>query len=110
MPRFPVRVSMLSLAIALSASPAFAQEQVESERDDNTIIVTAQKREQSIQDVPLTVSAINGEQMDKIGIDEFDELSAYIPGLNIQEQSANNPGFVIRGITSDSGSAQIARA
>ena len=109
MPRFPLRVSMLSLAIALSASPALAQDQADAESgSDNTIIVTAQKREQSIQDVPLTVSAINGEQMDKIGIDEFDELSAYIPGLNIQEQSANNPGFVIRGITSDSGSAQIA--
>lgn len=109
MPRFPLRISLLSLAIALSVSPALAQDQADTEgRDDNTIIVTAQKREQSIQDVPLTVSAVSGEQMDKIGIDEFDELSAYIPGLNIQEQSANNPGFVIRGITSDSGSAQIA--
>jgi outer membrane receptor protein involved in Fe transport len=109
MPRFPLRVSLFSLAIALSVSPALAQDQADAESgSDNTIIVTAQKREQSIQDVPLTVSAINGEQMDKIGIDEFDELSAYIPGLNIQEQSANNPGFVIRGITSDSGSAQIA--
>lgn len=109
MPRFPLRVSLVSLAIALSASPAFAQDQADADGgNDNTIIVTAQKREQSIQDVPLTVSAIGGEQMDKIGIDEFDELSAYIPGLNIQEQSANNPGFVIRGITSDSGSAQIA--
>src|SRR3989344_4186491 len=109
MPRFPLRVSMLSLAIALSANPALAQDQADAESgSDNTIIVTAQKREQSIQNVPLTVSAINGEQIDKIGIDEFDELSAYIPGLNIQEQSANNPGFVIRGITSDSGSAQIA--
>lgn len=104
-----LRVSLLSLAIALSASPALAQDQADAEaRDDSTIIVTAQKREQSIKDVPLTISAINSEQLDKIGIDEFDELSAYIPGLNIQEQSANNPGFVIRGITSDSGSAQIA--
>ncbi|PXW71672.1 outer membrane receptor protein involved in Fe transport [Blastomonas natatoria] len=109
MPHFPLRVSLVSLAIALSASPVLAQDQADAEgRNEDTIIVTAQKREQSIQDVPITVSAISGEQMDNIGIDEFDELSAFIPGLNIQEQSANNPGFVIRGITSDSGSAQIA--
>ena len=109
MPRYSLRVSLVSLAIALSASPVLAQDQVDAEgRNEDTIIVTAQKREQSIQDVPITVSAISGEQMDNIGIDEFDELSAFIPGLNIQEQSANNPGFVIRGITSDSGSAQIA--
>lgn len=111
--RYPLsnsaQTSLFALAFALSASPALAQEQIgEDARSPDTIIVTAQKREQSIQDVPLTVSAVTGEQMDKIGIDEFDELSAYIPGLNIQEQSANNPGFVIRGITSDSGSAQVA--
>lgn len=108
-----VHASLLALTIALSSSPVLAQDRADAAaadapRDSDTIIVTAQKREQSIKDVPITVSAINGEQMDRIGIDEFDELSAYIPGLNIQEQSANNPGFVIRGITSDSGSAQIA--
>jgi len=104
-----IQASLLVLATALSANPAMAQEQADATSTaDDLIIVTAQKREQSIKDVPITVSAITGEQMDKIGIDEFDELSAFIPGLNIQEQSANNPGFVIRGITSDSGSAQIA--
>lgn len=112
-PSYPLQASLLALAMALSASPALAQEQADAAaedapRNDDLIIVTAQKREQSIKDVPITVSAITGEQMDNIGIDEFDELSAFIPGLNIQEQSANNPGFVIRGITSDSGSAQIA--
>lgn len=109
----PLHASLFALAAALSVSPALAQDQSDSAADEasesgDLIIVTAQKREQSIKDVPITVSAITGEQMDKIGIDEFDELSAYIPGLNVQEQSANNPGFVIRGITSDSGSAQIA--
>jgi outer membrane receptor protein involved in Fe transport len=102
-------VSIIALATVLATSPAFAQDQVDAETaNDDLIVVTAQKREQSIKDVPITVSAISGEQMDDIGIDEFDELSAFIPGLNIQEQSANNPGFVIRGITSDSGSAQVA--
>jgi iron complex outermembrane receptor protein len=104
-----VRASLLALATVLASSPALAQDQADTlAANDDLIIVTAQKREQSIKDVPITVSAISGEQMDTIGIDEFDELSAFIPGLNIQEQSANNPGFVIRGITSDSGSAQVA--
>jgi outer membrane receptor protein involved in Fe transport len=72
------------------------------------IIVTAQKREQKISDVPVTVTAWSGETLQRIGVSQFNELSAFVPGLNIQEQSANNPGFVIRGITSDSGSAQEA--
>ena len=90
-----VKASLFALATVLAAGPAFAQDQTDADgRNEDLIIVTAQKREQSIKDVPITVSAISGEQMDKIGIDEFDELSAYIPGLNIQEQSANNPGTV----------------
>ena len=70
------------------------------------IIVTAQKIEQRAMDVPITISAVSGKRMEQIGVSDLDELSNYIPGLNIQEQSANNPGIVIRGITSDSGSAQ----
>ncbi len=70
------------------------------------IIVTAQKIEQRAADVPITISALDGARIEALGVSDLDELSSYVPGLNIQEQSANNPGIVIRGITSDSGSAQ----
>jgi outer membrane receptor protein involved in Fe transport len=70
------------------------------------VIVTAQKRAQAIQDVPVTLSVYDGDFLSQIGIAELDILSEITPGLVIQEQSPNNPGFVIRGITSDSGSAQ----
>lgn len=75
---------------------------------DSEIIVTAQKMQQRLIDVPLTVSAVTDKRMRELGVSDLDELSNYIPGLNIQEQSANNPGIVIRGITSDSGSSQQA--
>lgn len=105
------RVSPIALAAVLAAAPqtAFAQETeapAEDERSGNQIIVTAQKIEQRAQDVPITISAVSGDQIRELGVNDLDELSNYIPGLNIQEQSANNPGVVIRGITSDSGSAQ----
>ncbi len=72
-----------------------------------TIVVTAQKREESILDVPINITAYDGEFLDAIGVTEFDELSRFVPGLVVQEQSVNNPGFVIRGITSDSGASNI---
>ena len=93
------------VALASAAQAAEADGIGESE---NAIIVTTQRYEQRVQDVPVTLSALSGERMEEIGVSELDELSAYVPGLNIQEQSANNPGIVIRGITSDSGSAQDA--
>lgn len=105
-----LRAALLA-SIALPAAPLLAQDAPDAETSDtaqsgNAIIVTAQKLEQRALDVPITISALNGERIEELGVTDLDELSNYIPGLNIQEQSANNPGIVIRGITSDSGSAQ----
>ena len=91
--------------IALSVSLAFAVPTMASE-DIEEIVVTAQKREQAIVDVPLSLTAYDGALLEELGVIELDALSDITPGLVIQEQSPNNPGFVIRGITSDSGSAQ----
>ncbi len=107
------RSSVFALASALlMAAPAVAQtgtdDVADEAGDDNVIIVTAQKFEQRSTDVPITISANSGERLKQLGVSDLDELSNYVPGLNIQEQSANNPGIVIRGITSDSGSAQQA--
>ena len=100
--------SLLAFSVCLALQPsAFAQDTPSStDRIIEEITVTAQKREQSIQDVPVTISAYDGSFLEELGIAELDSLSDITPGLVIQEQSPNNPGFVIRGITSDSGSAQ----
>ena len=107
------RVSLIALAATLGTAPqiALAQEDdtaaAEADRSSgNEIIVTTQKIEQRALDVPITISALRGERIRELGVTDLDELSYYTPGLLIQEQSANNPGVVIRGITSDSGSAQ----
>jgi iron complex outermembrane recepter protein len=91
------------------ATAAHSQDQVaQAQGGIEEIIVTAQKRSQTLLEVPVTVTAYTGDFLKRIGVEEFDALSAFVPGLVIQEQSVNNPGFVIRGITSDSGQANIA--
>lgn len=63
------------------------------------IVVTARKREQSLQDVPISVSAVDGGKMAEAGISNLADLSAYVPNF----QQANSPlGQVlsIRGISS----------
>lgn len=97
------RAALLATAVSV---PSQVLAQDEAGDSGNTIIVTAQKVEQRAQDVPITISALNGERIEELGVTDLDELSNYVPGLLIQEQSANNPGVVIRGITSDSGSSQ----
>ncbi len=106
MVRYPVFVGLA--AAALPASAETGPEAAASGDLIGEIIVSAQKLEQRLVDVPVTITAFAGERLTRIGVTQFDQLSAFVPGLNIQEQSPNNPGFVIRGITSDSGSAQEA--
>ena len=91
------------LAASALASPGMAFAQDAAPADDQggleEIIVTAQKIEQRATDVPITLSVLDGGRMEAPGVSDLDELSNYVPGLNIQGQSANNPGSVIRGIT-----------
>ena len=95
--------------LAMLAVPALAQTapvQLAAAGDTDEIVVTAEKRAEKLSQVPITITAYSGKALRDIGVTQFDQLSAYVPGLNVQEQSPNNPGFVIRGITSDSGSSQ----
>jgi outer membrane receptor protein involved in Fe transport len=96
----PALLGGCALAI-LCALPAQAETTMLEE-----IVVTAQKRSQSAQDVPISLTAYTGAKLEELGLTELDDLSDFVPGLEIQLQSPNNPGYVIRGITSDSGSAQ----
>lgn len=65
--------------------------------------VTAQKRVQSIGDVPIPLTAYVGSFLDANGITDYQGLAPLVPGLFIQEQSPNNPGISLRGLTTDSG-------
>lgn len=71
------------------------------------VVVTAQKRAERDIDVPINVTTYTGRFFEDHGISDFESISAFIPGLVVQEQSPNNPGFVIRGLTSDSGESNI---
>lgn len=92
-------LSLMALGAGLGAQSAVAAEAVVSDE----IVVTTQKRAQAINDVPIALSAFTGETLARIGVTKLDELALFTPGLEIQEQSPNNPGFAIRGITSDDG-------
>ncbi|MFZ0268641.1 TonB-dependent receptor [Caulobacter sp.] len=95
-------VSGLALSAGLArAAEAEANEAAQVEQ----VIVTAQKREQKTLDVPIALTAYSGAMLEKLGIQEFEELGQFVPGFDVQNQSPNNPGFVMRGVTSDSGEA-----
>lgn len=63
------------------------------------VIVTAQLREQSLQDVPVSVSAISGEKLMSAGLNKIEDLQAYIPNLTMTENGIGT-SIYIRGIGS----------
>lgn len=89
-------------AICALGTTAHAQSVGDQETRLDEVVVTAQLRAQDPIEVPFALTAYNGDFLDKLGVQDFEELSAFVPGLLVQNQSPNNPGFQIRGLTSDS--------
>ncbi len=64
------------------------------------VVVTAQKREQNLQDVGIAVSAFTGEQMEAMGVTQSIDIAAFTPGVHISGNLAGqNTQFSIRGVT-----------
>lgn len=98
------RVLICSAApVAVAAVPGLAVAQnasASSAISDNEIIVTAQKREERLQDVPLAVSAVTGDQIAARGFANIAQLSQLAPNVNLNEGIVNPTSLVpfIRGI------------
>ena len=62
------------------------------------IVVTAQKREESLQDVPISVSAFNADQLDRKQIDTFSDLQFNVPNVSYTKGNFSGSNFSIRGL------------
>ncbi|MEC8470889.1 MAG: TonB-dependent receptor, partial [Pseudomonadota bacterium] len=82
--------STLALAISTATTAVYSAELEE-------IIVTAQKRAESLQDVPISMSALSGSTIKDNGIHSFQDLSGYVPNLEIAENAVNTI-ITMRGI------------
>ena len=59
------------------------------------VVVTAQLRQQSLQDVPVSVSAIGGEKMMEAGIAKIEDLQAYVPNFTMSESGIGTDIYII---------------
>lgn len=100
MSHFPMQL----IAAAAIALPAAAGAQEASPPADagvlDDIVVTAQKQEQSPIEVPIALTAYDARALERLGIQGLDQLAQFTPGFEVQQQSPNNPGFIMRGVTS----------
>lgn len=85
---------LVSSALVASAAPAFAQQPVIEE-----IIVTAQSRAQSVQDTPISVTAVSGDKLQDVSIAKAEDLQQLVPNFTMTETGISTNIF-IRGLGS----------
>jgi len=96
------KIALTVFASLACSTSAFAQEQAEKEAKKvsiEVIEVTARKKVESIQNVPMSVNAVTGEFIEAMGIDNVEDLSQFVPGLE-QPRLAQNSRISLRGVSS----------
>jgi iron complex outermembrane receptor protein len=85
----------IAAALAAMASPSFAQLILEE------VIVTAQKRTETLQDVSATVNVLSGEAIDKFSALNFGDLETQTAGLTLSSPNARSSNISMRGVGTD---------
>ena len=83
---------------ALSAAPAGADQAVQL----SPVTVTAQKVAESEQQVPAAMTVIEAEELEQLGVEDFEQLSQFTPGFWANAESPNSPVLTLRGLNANS--------
>ena len=110
-------MSTTTLAIA-AAAPAYAQVQEEqpapqddqsaADADDTEIIITAQKREERILDIPQSVTVVGGDTIERQQATTFQQYINEIPGLSVNESEPGETRLTLRGVNTGGVSSTVA--
>lgn len=95
------RKQLLAVAVSLALSPAVsAQEpaQQRAERSIEVIEVSATRQTENLQDVPIAVTALSANELEKMQILDLGDLESHVPNLNLHVGDASNAVIYIRGV------------
>ncbi|MBY6189359.1 TonB-dependent receptor [Microbulbifer agarilyticus] len=87
-------LSTLSAAIAVTTALSSAAYAAEIEE----VVVTAQKRAENLQDVPIAISAFTGDSMKAMGVKNLTDLGKFTPGVEMNNDTPLQPTYSVRGI------------
>lgn len=90
---------LLGSTVLCTSGAALAQE-AESEAYGAPIIVTANKRAENMQDVPLAITALGTEQLDELQITKFEDYARYLPSVSYQTSGPGAAKVYFRGVAS----------
>jgi len=91
--------SVLLATTMLASAPVFAQAPAPA-ADSDEIIVTAQKREESLQSVPISIQAIGTKKLDQLNVASFNDYAALLPSVSFQAGTPGATQVYMRGVAS----------
>ncbi|GAA6153061.1 TonB-dependent receptor [Pseudoteredinibacter isoporae] len=98
--RIPFPVKSLSVAVAFSAVTATPM-WVQASSLLEEVVVTAQKREQNLQDVPISISAFSGDSLKEMGAESISDIGRATAGVEMNNESVTQANYNVRGIQTD---------
>lgn len=95
---FLCSASIGCLAIALPASAQESSSSTESAVETADIVVTANKREQNLNDVGLSITAMSGDALAERKVSSLEDIASIVPGLSYSASTTNTPIYTLRGV------------
>lgn len=93
MSRLPVRTALAVALAGFTASAAYSAPMIEE------VVVTAQKRTESVQDVSIAIRAFSEEELSNLSTNNLEELTEFVSGAELfDDRGAGQPTWVIRGV------------
>jgi iron complex outermembrane recepter protein len=104
----PSMALWMSLTASIGAgvtcrAPAYAQTAPDSEALQE-IVVTAEKRSSTVQDTPISLTALSGAQLESQGITSVEQLAGEVPGISMRTAGPGQTEYEMRGLSSSGGS------
>jgi iron complex outermembrane recepter protein len=101
--RNPLAIALLAAMVSMTAMPAMAQDAAPDKKEEaktlDALVVTAQKREEAMQDVPIVVTSLSQQTLQDTGVRDIKDLQLLVPGLTVTStQSESITTARIRGI------------
>ena len=90
---------LAGISILAIASPAMAQDAAAAETTGNDIVVTATKRNETIQDVPFSINAQTAADIEKSGSNSLEDVARNVAGLSVQNLGPGQSQVSIRGVS-----------
>lgn len=102
----PIKKTAMALAVAAALTPIQVLAQGKPALEE--VVVTATKREQTLQEVPVAVSVVTAKTMEQAQVLDIKDLQTLVPSLRVSQlQSSANTNFIIRGFGNGANNAGI---